>query len=294
MSYHDSLFLPLTWSLPLPCWCWQNSRNRGDAVSLSCRVIVGVSRHKQRMGPLHKAASHSAFFAFVHVSKCVVKSLPFKRWPVDDNVDWVWCEVVSLSSCPFCSCVRRVHPVWRWEWLHPKEEDEARAPMSNSSHWLLGFIVKLDEDTWVTHVSAACFWYDTYSTGEVFAIRLKDYFEGVKKHPLAEIKMPTIEKLEEYRQAIHRRHPALPDVWGTMDGLKCLIERPGNEITESQFYNGWKSAHLWRLCCALSQMEQFLPHSSMFLAAPTIVKWLIGGTFTTNSSLCMSRPVSSL
>jgi hypothetical protein len=65
----------------------------------------------------------------------------------------------------------------------------------------------------------------------------------LKKHPLAEIKMPTMEKLEEYRQAIHRRHPALPNVWGTMDGLKCLIERPGNEITESRFYNGWKSAH---------------------------------------------------
>mgnify|MGYP006199202059 CR=1 FL=1 len=60
----------------------------------------------------------------------------------------------------------------------------------------------------------------------------------LKKHPLAEIKMPTMEKLEEYRQAIHRRHPALPNVWGTMDGLKCLIERPGNEITETRFYNG--------------------------------------------------------
>lgn len=42
---------------------------------------------------------------------------------------------------------------------------------------------------------------------------------------------------------IAARHPALNDVWGTMDGLKVLIEDAGDFITQSRFYNGWKCDH---------------------------------------------------
>ena len=33
------------------------------------------------------------------------------------------------------------------------------------------------------------------------------------------------------------------DAWGTMDGLKCHIEKAPDDIVQSRFYNGWKSEH---------------------------------------------------
>ena len=65
----------------------------------------------------------------------------------------------------------------------------------------------------------------------------------LKQDPLAKIAIPSHEKLEEYRALIERRHPALPDVWGTMDGLKVKIDEAPDEITQSRFYNGWKHSH---------------------------------------------------
>lgn len=59
----------------------------------------------------------------------------------------------------------------------------------------------------------------------------------------AKIEMPSHEKLEEYRAAIQARHPALEDVWGTMDGLKLRIESASDFLTQARFYNGWKSDH---------------------------------------------------
>jgi hypothetical protein len=55
--------------------------------------------------------------------------------------------------------------------------------------------------------------------------------------------MSTCAKLEEYRSRIAARHPALRDVWGTMDGLKVRIESAADFFVQSIFYNGWKSDH---------------------------------------------------
>lgn len=60
---------------------------------------------------------------------------------------------------------------------------------------------------------------------------------------MAKITMPSHAKLEEYRRMISGRHPALTDVWGTMDGLKVTIECADNFLVQSRFYNGWKSDH---------------------------------------------------
>jgi hypothetical protein len=57
----------------------------------------------------------------------------------------------------------------------------------------------------------------------------------LKKDPLAHIALPTNDKLEEYRQVISTRHPALQDVWGTMDGLKVLLEAAPEGIVQSCF-----------------------------------------------------------
>ena len=60
---------------------------------------------------------------------------------------------------------------------------------------------------------------------------------------MVKISMPSNEQLEQYRSMIAARHPALHDVWGTMDGLKVTIEASGDFITQSRFYNGWKCDH---------------------------------------------------
>ena len=65
----------------------------------------------------------------------------------------------------------------------------------------------------------------------------------LKSNNMAKISMPSNEKLEEYNEMIAARHPALHDVWGTMDGLKVTIEAAGDFITQSRFYNGWKCDH---------------------------------------------------
>ena len=59
----------------------------------------------------------------------------------------------------------------------------------------------------------------------------------------AKIEMPTHEKLKECWAVIQARHPALEDVWGTMDGLKLRIESASDFLTQSRFYNGWKCDH---------------------------------------------------
>ena len=42
----------------------------------------------------------------------------------------------------------------------------------------------------------------------------------LKQDPTAKVAMPTHAKLKEYHVMIETHHPVLPDVWGTMYGLK--------------------------------------------------------------------------
>jgi len=65
----------------------------------------------------------------------------------------------------------------------------------------------------------------------------------LRGNELTRISMPSPDKLEEYRDMIHQRHPALNNVWDTMDELNCLIEQSPNEIMPYWFYNDWKSSH---------------------------------------------------
>lgn len=59
----------------------------------------------------------------------------------------------------------------------------------------------------------------------------------------AKIKRPTIEKIQEYKQAVLQRHPLLEDVWCTMDGLKLMLECAGDGVVQNRFYNGWTCDH---------------------------------------------------
>jgi hypothetical protein len=55
----------------------------------------------------------------------------------------------------------------------------------------------------------------------------------LKKDPLAKITLPAHDKLQEYRVTISCRHPAVQDVWGTMDGMKIRIGSALDGIVQS-------------------------------------------------------------
>jgi hypothetical protein len=65
----------------------------------------------------------------------------------------------------------------------------------------------------------------------------------LQDHPMAEVQIPSTEKIEEYVEMVNRRHPYLSDIWCTMDGLKLMLEQSGDALIQEQFYNGWTHDH---------------------------------------------------
>ena len=59
----------------------------------------------------------------------------------------------------------------------------------------------------------------------------------------ARVRIPSSEKIEEYKQMVQSRHQFLPNVWCTMDGLKLLLEQTGDSIIQERYYNGWTHDH---------------------------------------------------
>ena len=59
----------------------------------------------------------------------------------------------------------------------------------------------------------------------------------------ARIRRPSIEKIQQYKDAVAERHPALTDVWCTMDGLKLMIQSAGSDEEQNCYYNGWTCDH---------------------------------------------------
>ena len=65
----------------------------------------------------------------------------------------------------------------------------------------------------------------------------------LSKHPDAAIRVPDIDTILAYQDAIRLRHPILDGVWCTMDGLKLYLQTPADRATENNCYNGWKHDH---------------------------------------------------
>jgi hypothetical protein len=68
-------------------------------------------------------------------------------------------------------------------------------------------------------------------------------FEVFCDDPLSGISIPSEETIHEYMQAFAKRHPQLPDVWSTMDGLKLYLQQSGKSDVQELFYNGWTHDH---------------------------------------------------
>ena len=67
----------------------------------------------------------------------------------------------------------------------------------------------------------------------------------------ARIKMPSLETIQDVKDAIRQRHPLLENVWRCMDGLKLYLQMAGPKSNQNNFYNGWKYDHYVGavICC---------------------------------------------
>ena len=57
------------------------------------------------------------------------------------------------------------------------------------------------------------------------------------------IRIPDVTKIRMFQDCIKERHPALQDVWCTMDGLKLYLQPSSDCTTQNNFYNGWTHDH---------------------------------------------------
>jgi hypothetical protein len=61
--------------------------------------------------------------------------------------------------------------------------------------------------------------------------------------PMAQVRLPSSEKNDEFKEMVRMRHPYLTDVWCTMDGLKVTLKQSGDHLIWEQYYNGWTHEH---------------------------------------------------
>ena len=65
----------------------------------------------------------------------------------------------------------------------------------------------------------------------------------LSNHPLAQITLPTNEKVAEYKQAIAAKYPLLENVYCVCDGLRISIQAAGQPHVQRRYYNGWQKEH---------------------------------------------------
>jgi hypothetical protein len=111
----------------------------------------------------------------------------------------------------------------------------------------------------------------------------------LRNHPMARVQIPSSEKIEEYKEMVHHRHPFLLDVWCTMDGFLLMLEQSGNALIQEQFYNCLMHDHY------VMSVMCFCPDGTIliviFLASFMTTKMLIMEIYITNMSQCVYKTV---
>jgi hypothetical protein len=76
-----------------------------------------------------------------------------------------------------------------------------------------------------------------------FGIRVLNFI--LKKNPMAKVTRPPDEDMEQFIDAIGSKYPLLDEehVWCVCDGLKLYVQKAGDPIKQSYFYNGWTCKH---------------------------------------------------
>ena len=67
--------------------------------------------------------------------------------------------------------------------------------------------------------------------------------EVLTNEPDSALRIPNIDTIRSYQDAICRRHPIFDGVWCTMDGLKLYVQTHADRAKENNCYNGWKYDH---------------------------------------------------
>jgi DDE superfamily endonuclease len=65
----------------------------------------------------------------------------------------------------------------------------------------------------------------------------------LRNDPRSSVKIPSSERIAEYKEMVSNRHPYLTDVWCTMDGLKLTLQQSGDALIQERYYNGWTHDH---------------------------------------------------
>jgi hypothetical protein len=68
-------------------------------------------------------------------------------------------------------------------------------------------------------------------------------FRVLKDEADARVEIPSREEVVEYQDVVRTNFPALDGSWCVMDGLKILIEKSGDDLTQNAYYNGWLHDH---------------------------------------------------
>ncbi len=83
----------------------------------------------------------------------------------------------------------------------------------------------LDEDARRAVFASVVLWFVTYKSDYVSLICAQDNCRGAKNDPLAAITVPSLAKVEEYKQLVATKFPALTNVCAAMDGIKTPIQQ---------------------------------------------------------------------
>jgi len=67
--------------------------------------------------------------------------------------------------------------------------------------------------------------------------------KALHKNNKARVRMPTVNKIQEYKDIIQRRHPSLKNVHCVADGLKLPFQSTEVDDVQGQFFNGWTHGH---------------------------------------------------
>ena len=55
--------------------------------------------------------------------------------------------------------------------------------------------------------------------------------------------LPSLEKVQFFREVVALKYPLMGEVWGAVDGLKLLIQKAVSDRKQNQLYNGWTHGH---------------------------------------------------
>ena len=76
----------------------------------------------------------------------------------------------------------------------------------------------------------------------------------------ARLRIPTSDKIEEYKGIIAAKYPTLEGAFSMMDGLRMEIEQTGDHMEQCMYYNGWKSDH------TITNVFVFVPDGTIIIA----------------------------